>query len=67
MYSLFEEFNLFVYYSLLNLFLGFVIWCLGPLADDSREYGLPRLFLAALTRKICRFWLHRRGMISGSA
>jgi len=59
----FEEFNLFVYYSTLGVFLDTIIWCLGPLVDDTREYGLFRLYLAALTRKLCRGWLHYRGVI----
>ena len=67
MHTDFEEFNLCVYYGLANLFLDLVIWCLGPYADDSREYGLPRLYLATATRKLCRVWLQHRGLISGPA
>ena len=63
MHSDFEELNLVAYYSVVNRFLDLVIWCLGPLVDDSREYGLPRLYLAAATRKLCAIWIERRGLI----
>lgn len=49
----FEELNLIAYYSLLNLVLDLVIWCLGPCLDDSRDYALPRHVLAAVTRRVC--------------
>ena len=52
----FEEVNLFAYHTLRGLVLDFVIWCLGPVIDDSREYGLVRLYLAAATCKACRSW-----------
>lgn len=57
MHSDFEEFNLLVYYSLVNLLLDLAIWCLGPLADDSRDYGTFRIYLAILTRRIFGIWL----------
>jgi len=65
MRSDFEEFNLFVYYSLVNGFLDLVIWSLGPYADQTRDYGRFRHWLAAVTRRLCRIWLalrdaHRR-------
>lgn len=60
----FEEFNVFVYYTSANLFLDAVLWCLGPYVDDAREYAWPRLYLAVATRKLCRFWLRRRGVIT---
>jgi hypothetical protein len=53
-YSWFEELNLHVYNSARGLVYDCVIWCLGPLIDDSREYGLFRLYLAAVTYRICR-------------
>ena len=64
MRSDFEELNVFAYYSIANVFLDCVIWCLGPFVNDSREYSVPRLYLAAATRRLCRIWLERRGLIS---
>lgn len=64
MNSDFEETNLIVYYGLANLLLDAVIWGLGPYVDDSREYGLPRLCLAMMTRRLCRAWLRYRGIVS---
>ena len=55
--GLFEEVNLYVYHSLRGLFYDGVIWCLGPLADDSRDYGLARCYLALATRRVCRIWI----------
>ena len=52
--SSFEQLNLFVFNSLQGAFYDAVIWCLGPFADDTREYGLLRCYLALATRKICR-------------
>ena len=60
----FERFNVHVYYTVISVFLDFVIWCLGPLVDDERDYGLPRLYLAAVTRRLCRRILLRRGLIT---
>jgi len=56
MLTLFEEINLYAYHSLRGMGLDVVIWCLGPVIDDSREYGLVRLYLAAATCKACRSW-----------
>jgi len=53
-YTQFEELNLHVYNSARGAVFDAVIWCLGPLVDDSREYGIARLYLAALTYRICR-------------
>ena len=50
----FDELNLFVYNSARNVVLDGVIWCLGPMVDDSREYGWFRICLAAATRQVCR-------------
>lgn len=58
MLTVFEEFNLWVYHTLRGIVLDGVIWCLGPVIDDSREYGLLRLYLAAATCKACRTWYH---------
>jgi hypothetical protein len=60
----FEEFNVFVYYSLLNGLLDFLLWCLEPIIDDQREYSVPRMYLAAATRGICRIWLRHTGVIA---
>ena len=54
MYTRFEELNLHVYHSARGLVYDGVIWCLGPLVDESRKYGLLRLYLAAATYRICR-------------
>jgi hypothetical protein len=54
MYLGFDEFNLHVYNSARGVFLDAVIWCLGPVVDDSREYGVFRLYLAAATYRLCR-------------
>jgi hypothetical protein len=66
MHSDFEQFNLFAYHSLVNAFLDLVIWCLGPYVDDSREYGLPRKYLAVVTRRLCGIWLANRDQARGS-
>jgi hypothetical protein len=57
LHSEFQEFNLFVYHSLRGVFYDCVIWCLGPLADESRRYGLMRCCLALVTRRACRIWI----------
>ncbi|HXV77020.1 MAG TPA: hypothetical protein VD788_11955 [Candidatus Polarisedimenticolaceae bacterium] len=56
MLTLFEELNLYVYHSLRGLVLDVVIWCLHPLIYDGRQYGLFRIYLAAVTCKACRSW-----------
>ncbi len=60
----FEDFNVLAYHAMQGAALDVVIWCLGPLVDDSREYGPFRLYLAAATRELCRWHLRRRGYIS---
>ena len=61
MYSQFEELNLFVYYSARGLILDALIWCLGPFVDDSRSYGVLRLYLAHATRALLRkCWLTQK-------
>ena len=57
MLSAFEELNLYVYNSVRGMVLDLVIWCLGPLVDESRPYGLFRQYLAFATTKVCRRWL----------
>jgi len=54
--SPFEELNLVLYHNLHGIGLDIVIWCLGPVIDDSREYGLLRTYLAAVTCRACRSW-----------
>lgn len=61
MYSAFEEINLYVYHSARGAVLDVVIWCLGPLADESREYGVLRQYLAFATVKACLGWMRLRG------
>lgn len=60
MYSTFEQLNLYVYNSVRGLILDMVIWCLGPLVDESRDYGLIRHCLALATVKACRSWMRLR-------
>jgi hypothetical protein len=50
----FAEVNEYVYHSLRGMFFGGVIWCLGPVVDDSRDYALPRIWIAAVTYQVCR-------------
>ena len=54
MFSNFEEINLYVYHSTRAAFFDAVIWCLGPVVDDSRPYGFARCCLAIVTRSLCR-------------
>ena len=56
--SSFEEVNAHVYHSVLGAFYDGVIWCLGPVIDDSRDYSHRRLWLAALTLRVCRCFIH---------
>ena len=60
MNSAFEELNLWVYHSAQGAFYDIIIWCLGPLVDESRDYGVLRCYLAAATRRACRIWVVRR-------
>ena len=57
MLSAFEEFNLYVYNSARGMLLDGVIWCLGPMIEEAREYGIFRHILALLTAKACRGYL----------
>jgi len=57
MHTGFEDFNLYVYNSIRGLFLDLVIWCLGPMVYESRDYGLLRHYLAFATAKACRSWM----------
>ena len=52
----FQELNLYAYHAVRGVVLDLVIWCLGPVVDDSREYGLFRFYLAVATCKACRTW-----------
>lgn len=54
MNSQFEEINAYVYHSMRGVFLDGLIWCLGPYVDETREYGLFRLYLARATCTILR-------------
>ena len=53
-HSDFVEANLCAYYRAQEALCDVVIWCLGPLADETRDYGLLRCYLALATRRICR-------------
>ena len=57
----FVHFNLYVYYSMQGMVLDVVIWCLAPMIDDKREYGLLRMFLAGAMLGVCRTWMGIRG------
>lgn len=56
MFSEFEELNAYAYHSVRGAVLDVLIWCLGPFVDDTREYGLLRVYLARATRSILRRW-----------
>jgi hypothetical protein len=53
-YTGFAEVNEFIYHSARSLFYDVVIWCLGPVVDDSRDYSVPRLWIASITYHVCR-------------
>ena len=57
MSSGFDELNEYVYHSVRGVFFDFIIWCLGPMVDESRDYGLFRCYLAVATRGVCRVLL----------
>ena len=57
MYERFLDANLYVYNTANGVLLDGVIWCLGPIVDDSRPYGPLRRYLAAATCSICRCFL----------
>lgn len=52
--SRFQEINEHVYHSAHGAILDVVIWCLGPYVDDTRDYGLCRMYLARWTRTAVR-------------
>jgi len=56
----FVELNFYIYYRMQGVLLDVLIWCLGPLIDDAREYGLLRLYLAGVTVRACRACLGLR-------
>jgi len=60
-YSQFVELNLFVYNSVRGFMYDCVIWCLGPVIHDSRDYGWFRHCLAVATCEVCRKVIGRRG------
>lgn len=53
-YPGFAEVNEYVYHSVRNTFFDAVIWCLGPVVDDTRDYHWSRLWLASVTYQVCR-------------
>ena len=55
-HSEFAELNAYVYHSVQGAVLDVVIWCLGPYVDDTRDYGVLRMYLARVTRAIVRRW-----------
>ena len=50
----FAAVNAYVYHSTRAFFFDIVIWCLGPVVDDSRDYPRYRIWLATLTCSLCR-------------
>jgi hypothetical protein len=50
----FAEVNAYVYHSARGVFYDGVIWCLGPVVDDSHEYSWTRMWIASITYSICR-------------
>lgn len=50
----FVAINAYIYHSVRGVFYDGVIWALGPVVDDSRDYGWPRVLLARTTCTICR-------------
>ncbi len=54
MYGRFAELNLYVYNSARGAVFDAVIWCLGPVVDDSRSFGYFRNLLAFVTLRLCR-------------
>ena len=61
MLSAFEEFNLYIYNSVRGMVLDAVIWCLGPMIEEDREFGIFRHCIALATAKACRGYLRIRG------
>jgi len=57
----FGEVNEYVYHSARGAFYGGVIWCLGPVVDDSRDYPRVRIWLAELTYRVCRCFIRAEG------
>jgi len=57
----FAEVNSYVYHSVRGAFYDFVIWCLGPVVDDSRSYPRYRVWLAELTYRVCRCFIRAEG------
>ena len=56
MQTRFEEINLYAYNTMRGKFYDLLIWCLEPVIEDSRDFGLTRLYLAAITCKLYRSW-----------
>lgn len=54
MYSQFVELNLYVYNAVRGALYDCVIWCLGPVIDDTRRYNWFRHYLAVATCTVCR-------------
>ena len=61
MLSAFEEFNLYVNNSARGMAIDAVIWCLRPMIEEAREYGIFRHCLALATAKACRGFLRLKG------
>lgn len=59
-HSEFQELNAYAYHSIRGALLDLVIWCLGPYVNETRAYGLPRVYLARATRAVVRKWCSAR-------
>ena len=57
----FGEVNAYVYHSARGAFFDAVIWCLGPIVDDSRDYSRFRVGLARATYHVCRCFIRAEG------
>ncbi|NIO60242.1 MAG: hypothetical protein GTO33_13090 [Acidobacteria bacterium] len=57
----FAEVNAYIYHSARAAFYGAVIWCLGPVVDDTRDYPFYRNWLAAVTFRVCRCFIRADG------
>ena len=55
-----EEVKAYVYHSVRGAFYGGVIWCLGPVVDDSCDYPRFRIWLAAVTYRVCRCFIRAK-------
>ena len=53
------EANLLAYHRLRSAIFDIIIWCLGPLVDESRPFSVGRRWLARVTCMVCRPYFSR--------